>query len=138
MNVPQDVAARWIRAMTEHNLDGATACFHPNYRDEAPARRGEIVNGRDQVRRNFERLFRDVPNLRAELLATAGSGDTVWMEWRMSGSRRDGSQLEFAGVNIFELEGDQFVRGRIYTELVRDAGGVDAQLDRMTRGQSFD
>jgi hypothetical protein len=28
----------------------------------------------------------------------------------------------------------QFVWGRIYTELVRDAGGIDAQIERTTRG----
>lgn len=41
--------------------------------------------------------------------------------------------MEFVGVNIFEVEDDQFQSGRIYTELVREAGGVEQQLERMTR-----
>lgn len=136
MSSPEEIVARWTRALTQHDLDAAIACFHPDYRDEAPTRRGEVVEGRDQVRDNFVRLFREVPDLRADLLSTVRSGETVWMEWRMSGTRNDGTLMEFAGVNIFEVKGDQFVRGRIYTELVRDAGGVSQQLDRMTRGES--
>ncbi|WP_426997448.1 hypothetical protein [Pseudarthrobacter sp. N5] len=58
------------------------------------------------------------------------------MEWRMEGRRRDGSRMEFVGVNIFEVENGQFRSGRIYTELVRDAGGIDAQIDRMAAGST--
>ena len=60
-------------------------------------------------------------------------GDTVWIEWRMCGTRRDGTAFEFAGVNLFGVRDEQFVWGRIYTELVRDAGGIDAQIERMTK-----
>lgn len=127
------MAARWTHALSEHDLEAAVACFHPEYRDHAPARRGEVVEGREQVRANFARLFADVPDLRAELLSAIEERDTVWMEWRMWGTRPDGTPMEFIGVNIFELEEDQFRRGRIYTELVRDAGGVEQQLERMTQ-----
>lgn len=128
----EQVAVRWTRALTDHDLDGAVACFHPDYRDESPARPGEVVEGREQVRANFARLFSDLRDLRAEVLRTSGDDRTLWMEWRMSGTRKDSSPMEYAGVNIFDVEADQFVRGWIYTELVRDAGGVGAQLDRMT------
>ncbi len=127
-----DLAERWTRALTDHDLEAAVACFHPDYRDEAPARRGETVEGREQVRENFARLFRDVPDLRADLLTTASDQNTLWMEWRMSGRRSDGSPMEFVGVNIFDVQDGRFRSGRIYTELVRDAGGVREQLERMT------
>jgi ketosteroid isomerase-like protein len=129
-----EVAARWIGAMNEHDLDAVVECFHPQYRDHAPARRGEVVEGRDQVRANFARLFGDIADLRAELLSAVQEGKTVWMEWRMSGTRPDGTPMEFVGVNIFEVDEDRFCSGRIYTELVRDAGGLEQQLARMTRG----
>jgi ketosteroid isomerase-like protein len=131
---PVQVAARWIRGLNEHDLDAAVACFHPQYRDQAPARRGEVVEGRDQVRANFARLFRDVADLRAELLSAIEERNTVWMEWRMWGTRPDGASMEFVGVNILEVDGDRFRSGRIYTELVREAGGVEEQVERMTRG----
>lgn len=130
---PVEVAARWTHALSEHDLEAAVACFHPEYRDHAPARRGEVVEGRERVQANFARLFADLPDLRAELLSAAEEHDTVWMEWRMWGTRSDGTPMEFVGVNIFEVEDDQFRSGRIYTELVRDAGGVEQQLERMTR-----
>ncbi len=131
---PSELARRWVRALSEHDLDRVADCFAEDYIDEAPARRGEQVHGRDEVRRNFGRLFAELPDLRAEALATATNGQRVWIEWRMYGTRRDGSLMEFVGVNVFEVMNGRFCRGRIYTELVRDAGGIDAQVDRMTRG----
>jgi hypothetical protein len=51
----------------------------------------------------------------------------------MQGTRPDGSSMTFVGVNIFGVADGRLAWGRIYTELVRDAGGVDAQVERMTR-----
>lgn len=134
---PTHVAERWTRALTEHDLEAAVSCFAPEYSDTAPARRGEGVIGQEEVRANFTALLESMPDLRAELLAAVSEGSTVWMEWRMSGTRADGTTMEFVGVNIFEVEGRCFTRGRIYTELVRDLGGITGQVDRMTRGQDM-
>lgn len=131
---PRAVALRWTRALTAHDLEGAAACFAPDYRDEAPARRGETVVGQAKVRENFAALLRDIPDLRADLLGAVADGDSVWMEWRLHGTRRDGTPVAFVGVNIFGVRAQQFVWGRIYTELMRDAGGIDAQIARMTKG----
>lgn len=131
---PRAVAQRWVSAMTAHDLDAAVDCFATQYRDEAPARRGETFQGNQKVRENFAGLFRNIPDVRADLLRAVADGDTVWMEWRMHGARLDGTQMEFVGVNIFGVRDDQFIWGRIYTELVRDAGGLEAQTERMTRG----
>jgi ketosteroid isomerase-like protein len=130
---PRTVAERWVRALTRHDLEAAVACFAPDYHDEAPARRGEVIRGSAKVRDNFAALFRDIPDLRADLLRSVADGDTVWMEWRMHGTRRDGTPFEFAGVNLFGIRDDRFAWGRIYTELVRDAGGIDTQVERMTK-----
>ncbi len=130
---PRQVAERWVHAISLHDLDAAVDCFAVEYRDEAPARRGEFVQGRDKVRENFIKLFRELPDLRAEMLGSAVDADTIWMEWRMSGTRADASRMEFAGVNLFGVREGRFAWGRIYTELVREAGGIDVQLERMTR-----
>mgnify|MGYP001035415610 CR=1 FL=1 len=130
----QAVAARWVRALSAHDLEAAVACFAVDYHDEAPARRGESVRGIAQVRANFAALFRELPDLRAELLGAVADGDTVWMEWRMRGARADGSPIEFVGVNVFGVRDGRFAWGRIYTELSRTVGGIDAQIARMTRG----
>lgn len=52
----------------------------------------------------------------------------------MRGTRRDGTVMEFVGVNIFQVLDGRFRSGSIYTEVVRDAGGIEAQIDRMTSG----
>lgn len=131
---PRSVVQRWVAALNRGDVEAAVSCFHDEYRDEAPARRGEVVHGAKQVRDNFSRLLADIPDLHAELLAVVEEGDAVWMEWRMHGTRKDGTRMEFTGVNIFGVENDQFRWGRIYTELVREGGGVASQIDRMTRG----
>ncbi len=128
------VVERWVRAMNEHDLETAVSCFHVNYHDEAPARRGEVIEGREKVRENFARLFAYIRDLKAELLRVAVEEDTVWMEWRMHGTRPDAAPFEFAGVNIFGVRDGRIAWGRIYSELVRDSGDVDVQIERMTSG----
>src|SRR5260370_20417873 len=121
---------RWNQALTDHDLEAAISCLAPDYRDRAPARRGEEVLGRDQVRANFAALFETIPDLRAELLGRVADGSTVWMEWRMSGTRTDGTPMEFVSDNIFEVEGGSFTEGRIYIEIVRERGGIGSQGER--------
>lgn len=124
---------RWVAAMSAHDLEAAVACFDPDYRDEAPAH-GTAFRGIDVARRNFAALFRDIPDLVTELLDLVTGGGRTWVEWRMRGTRPDGSRFEFVGVNIFTVRGGRIAEGRIYTELVRDVGGIEGQVDPMTRG----
>lgn len=131
---PTEVVERWVRAMDAHDVDGAAAFFAHDYEDVSPTRPGQEFRGRDRVRRNFAALFESIPDLRAELLRSSGEGATVWMEWRMTGTRRDGSKAEFAGVNVFEVSSGQIDSGRIYTDVVQGAGDIEAQVDRMTQG----
>jgi len=60
----------------------------------------------------------------------------VWMEWRMHGTRKDGTWIEFAGVNIFGIKDGRLAWGRIYSELVREARDIDAQIERMAEPPS--
>jgi ketosteroid isomerase-like protein len=133
-NDPGAVAQRWVTALSLHDLEAAVDCFDRDYIDEAPARRGESVQGQDAVRQNFATLLSDLPDLTAKISRTVSDGDEVWIEWGMRGTRRDGTVVEFVGVNIFHALDGRFRSGRIYTEIVRDAGGIDAQIDRMTKG----
>jgi hypothetical protein len=54
------------------------------------------------------------------------------MEWQMFGTRDDGTKMDFVGVNIFGVADGVIRWGRIYTELARRAGGIEAQVARMT------
>lgn len=120
--------------MNAHDASLAAACFAENYEDVAPARPGETVRGRAQVRANFEELFASMPDLEANLRNVMHDDKQVWMEWSMQGTRPDGTRMEFVGVNVFDVTDGLLSRGRIYTEIVREAGGVKAQLERMTGG----
>lgn len=62
-----------------------------------------MVEGREQVRANFARLFRDVADLSSELRSAVQEGNTFWMEWPMLGTRPDGTPMEFVSVNIFDV-----------------------------------
>lgn len=138
MTRPGELAKTFAAAISRHDPGLAAACFAEDYEDEAPARRGELVRGRDEVRANIARLIASMPDVNAMILDLVERGDEVWMEWRLSGTRDDGSAMEFVGVNIFGVERGVFRSGRIYTELARDAGGIEAQLQRMTRGDLAD
>lgn len=132
MTRPGEVAETFVAAISRHDPDAVARCFAEDYADEAPARRGEVVRGRDEVRANFARMFTSMPDVRATIVRLAERGDEAWVEWRLSGTRDDGSTMDFAGVNIFGVADGVFRWGRIYTELARNAGGIAAQLARMT------
>jgi limonene-1,2-epoxide hydrolase len=129
---PSDVAESFVAAISQHDLDAVEACFAEDYEDEAPARPGEVVRGRDEVRANFARMFTSMPDVNATIIRLAERENEVWIEWRMSGTRDDGTSMDFVGVNIFGVADGAFRWGRIYTELTRSAGGIEAQLARMT------
>lgn len=134
---PKRVVELWVDAMSRHDLDTAVSCFAADYTDYAPARPGETVQGRASVRENFATLFAAIPDLSAEILGSVADGQTVWLEWRMAGTRADGTRMEFVGVNLFGVAEGQLRWGRIYTELVRQAGDVGAQIERMTGGDAI-
>jgi len=81
--------------------------------------------GREQVRTNWRQIFAGVPDLRARVLRSAATGATVWSEWEMSGTRRDGVEHLMRGVMVFTVDGERASAVRFYLEPV-DRGGVDA------------
>lgn len=129
---PSEVAESFVAAISRHDADGVARCFAEDYEDEAPARRGEVVRGRAEVRANFARMFTSMPDVNATIIRLAERENEVWIEWRMSGTREDGTSMDFVGVNIFGVTDGTFRWGRIYTELARNAGGIEAQVARMT------
>lgn len=132
MTRPSEAAEAFVAAISRHDPDAVARSFAEDYEDEAPARRGEVVRGRDEVRANFARMFTSMPDVHATIIRLAERENEVWMEWRLSGTRGDGSSMEFVGVNIFGISHGTFAWGRIYTELARSAGGIETQLARMT------
>lgn len=130
------VIDRLVRATNDHDLDTLVACFAEDYVNETPVHPTRSFRGRDQVRRNWQQIFAFVPDLRADVTGRVVEGETVWSEWEMTGTRRDGTAHHMRGVIIFGVHDDAVDSARFYLEPVEDAAGTvdDAVRDQVVRG----
>ena len=117
------------QATNAHDLDALVDCFAPDYRNETPVHPARSFRGREQVRTNWRQIFAGVPDLHARVLRSAATGATVWSEWEMSGTRRDGAAHLMRGVVIFDVEDGRATAARFYLEPVdHGAGDVNAAV----------
>jgi ketosteroid isomerase-like protein len=129
------VADALVRAMNAHDIDAFMACFHDDYRSEQPAHPDRAFAGSEQARENWSGIFRDVPDFRAELVASTAEDGTEWSEWRWHGTHADGSALEMAGVIVCGVRDGRMRWARLYVEPVEQAGaGIEAAVRRMREG----
>jgi ketosteroid isomerase-like protein len=119
-----DPIERLVSATNDHDVAAVVACFRDDYVNETPAHPMRGFKGREQVRRNWEQIFAGVPDLRADLLAFAVHEHSVWTEWELRGTRRDGTQHRMAGVIVFGLDGDAIASARFFLEPVEVASGT--------------
>ena len=112
-------------AANRHDLEALVGCFAADYRNQTPAHPAQGFTGRDQVRRNWEQIFTFVPDITVRVLRRALDGDVTWSEWEMTGTRRDGTAHQMAGVILFGVRDGRFSWARFYLEPVQ-AGGADA------------
>lgn len=114
---------RLAEAMNDHDLEGAAALIHPDYRSDQPAHPGRAFVGRAQMHANWAAMFEGIPDFHAELVASVRDGDTAWSEWHWSGTRTDGQPFDVRGVTLFDIHDDQITSGRLYMEDVERQGG---------------
>jgi ketosteroid isomerase-like protein len=122
------VVERIRQAVNAHDLDALGTCFHQQYRSEQPIHPDRAFQGREQMRKNWAQIFAGVPDISAEVLRTAVDGDTVWAEWHLSGTRRDGAAHQTAMVTIGGVAGGEFTWMRLYMEPVTAGTGIDAAV----------
>lgn len=126
-----DVVDRLLAATQDHDVDALVECFAPDYVNETPAHPLRGFTGREQVRQNWSAIFAGVPDITTRVVASAVDGRTVWTEWEMSGTRRDGVAHAMAGVIIFTVQDDRIVSARFYLEPVEQSSGdVSAAVAR--------
>lgn len=118
---------RLADATDRHDLEALVACFAPGFRNETPTHPARSFVGAEQVRKNWAQIFAGVPDLRAKVIRTAIAGETAWLEWEMSGTRRDGSEHLMRGVTIFGVEQERLAWVRFYLEPV-EMGGADIDV----------
>lgn len=121
---PENMVQRLARAANAHDLDAMVDCFTVDYRNETPAHPAQSFVGREQVRKNWEQIFRFVPDISVRVLRCRADGDVAWSEWEMVGTRQDGSVHCMAGVILFGVRDGRASWARFYLELV-EAAGVD-------------
>jgi ketosteroid isomerase-like protein len=126
---------RLVDATNRHDLDGLVACFAEEYENQTPVHPARGFRGRGQVRRNWEEIFAFVPDIRAEVVASAIDGDTAWTEWDMRGTRRDGTPLHMRGVVIFGVGDGLAEWARFYLEPVDEGSATvdDARRQQVVR-----
>ena len=126
---------RLLRVTNDHDLDALVACFAPDYVNNTPTHPGRGFVGRDQVRRNWEQIFAFVPDVHAEVVDAAVDGSTIWSQWNMRGTRRDGTAQHLAGVIIFGLDGDTARTATFFLEPVDESPDSvnDAVRDQVVR-----
>lgn len=130
---PLAVINRLLEATNKHDAEALAECFAPGYVNETPAHPMRGFTGRDQVRSNWESLFAGVPNISARLLSHSVSGNSVWTEWTLAGSRRDGHSHEMAGVIVFGVDEGVIHSARFYMEPVeRHSGDINDAIERVT------
>jgi ketosteroid isomerase-like protein len=123
---PLEVIHRLVQATNDHDLEGIVACFAATYVNETPAHPSRGFEGEEQVRRNWAQILGGVPDVSAEVLESVTDGATVWSEWHMAGTRRDGVAHEMRGVIVFDVAGELISAARFYLEPVEhDSGTVD-------------
>ncbi|SRR5258708_27753744 len=126
---PLDTVERLVRATNDHDIEGVVSCFAQEYTLSAPTHPGRSFRGTDQVRRNWSQIFAAVPDIATRVLRAAVDGDTVWTEWEMSGTRRDGAPHLMRGVFIFGIADGHVRWGRMFLEPVEEsAGDMNAAL----------
>jgi hypothetical protein len=130
---PLATAERLVQATNDHDLEAMLACFENDYRSEQPAHPARAFQGIDQVRKNWSAMLEAVPDVRWEILRSAETSDTAWVELRLEGTQPDGSKLHEIGVVIFGVPGEKIAWARLYLEDVEANGwDIDAEVKRMT------
>lgn len=82
---PAAVLRALVASMNAHDAERIAACFAADYRSVHPAHPGRTYAGHDSVRREWSAMFARYPTFRADVLATAQRGATIWAELQWTG-----------------------------------------------------
>jgi ketosteroid isomerase-like protein len=125
---PPALPTRLDAAMNSHDLAAFVACFAPEYESEQPAHPDRRFRGVAQVERNWAAMFAGLPDFQSVIVDSAVEGESLWVEWRWTGTRSDGSRLEMCGVCIFGVRDDRIRWARLYMQDIEVGSGIDAAV----------
>jgi len=130
--------ARLVAAMNQHDLAAFVDCFDPEYESEQPAHPDRHFRGRAQVAENWRAMFGGVPDFHAEVLRSVALDDTLWVEWRWTGSRSNGTCLNACGACIFGVRDGRLAWGRLYIEDVATGDDIQSAVARFAGESASD
>ena len=93
--------ARYIAACQTRDLDDITACFAPRAVVIDPTSPRAL--GRLQIRTYFAALYDDLAALRLTTSPLYWQGDEIACRWQGVAQRKDGTVIEYEGVDVFRL-----------------------------------
>jgi ketosteroid isomerase-like protein len=126
-----ELVNRLVAATNAHDIEALVDCFAPDYVNQTPAHPQRGFTGRDHVRRNWTAIFAGMPDIASRLVACVVDGSTVWTEWEMHGTLRDGQPQAMAGVVVFGVRDGRLASARFYIETVElTSGDADAAAKR--------
>jgi ketosteroid isomerase-like protein len=130
---PAELLEQLRAAMATHDLEALMECFADDYASEQPIHPARRFQGRDQARSNWAGMFGEIPDFNVDVLRSTIDGDTIWLEWRWTGTPRNGPPLDEIGMSVFGVRHGRLAWGRLYIEPIeRDGGDVAAQMrDRL-------
>jgi hypothetical protein len=125
---PMSVVSRFIEAANHHDTPGIMACVHPQFESIQPLFPSRNFKGAEQVRRNWEAIFRDEPGFRLTVLRSAIADPTqVWVELHGAGDH-----TQVGGVFILGIEDDLIRWVRIFTGPIEQRGDESEASVRQT------
>jgi hypothetical protein len=108
---------RLIDAINAHDLDALTATFADDFTSAWPAHPARSFAGPEQVRRNWEAVFTQFPQIHISVTSSVVSADEFWGEFHYV---RPGAS-DLRGVIIIKVRADEIVQSRFSMEEVEDA-----------------
>lgn len=110
---PLAVVQRFVDAANRHDAQGVADCLHSDFDSVQPIYPSRSFRGSDQVRRNWQAIFRSEPGFRLTLLRSATADGTVWVELHGAGR-----EAEVAAVFIMGVDNDLVRWARVYSAVV--------------------
>jgi predicted DNA-binding transcriptional regulator YafY/ketosteroid isomerase-like protein len=116
------VLEKYLRAQSEKDLDALVSCWHPAVEVTHPLRPDRSWRGADVYRRQWDRIWRQNPLSRFEVVSSGVIGNRIYLEAMVE--HADGTMVP--NMNIMEVEEGQIRRARVYTDkVVHDGVGMD-------------
>jgi ketosteroid isomerase-like protein len=113
MTVEEELIQRYFDAFNSHDIEGVMACFHEN--PVVVDATGTRLEGREEVRQDYETGFALMPDCRCDLRMLIGNSGRGVAESYFHGTRpRYGKLIEAIGAEVIEIVDERIKEIRDY------------------------